>query len=49
MAFVICRNPDLAEEQREQHQRDMAEIEKELEVLKALKAQSPPRVIMEAK
>jgi hypothetical protein len=30
LRYIICRNPDLAEEQREQRQRDMVEIEKGL-------------------
>ncbi|MEW6621504.1 MAG: hypothetical protein AB1422_19585 [bacterium] len=31
---IICRHPEIAKEQREERQEDMAEIEKELEELK---------------
>lgn len=34
LRYIVCRNPKIAKEQREQRQEDMAEIEKELEALK---------------
>lgn len=34
LRYIICRSPEISKEQREQRQKDMAEIEKELEGLK---------------
>jgi len=34
LRYMVCRNPEIAKEQREERQCDMAEIEKELEELK---------------
>lgn len=35
LRYMVCRNPEIAKEQREKRQNDMAEIEKELGELKA--------------
>ena len=35
LRYIVCRNPEIAKEQREKRQNDMAEIEKELGELKA--------------
>jgi len=43
LRYIVCRNPEIAKEQRRERQNDMAEIEKELEELKAkVEAQKRP-------
>ncbi|MBT9147641.1 MAG: hypothetical protein DDT32_01403 [Syntrophomonadaceae bacterium] len=42
LRYIVCRNPEIAKEQREKRQNHMAEIEKRLEELKT-KVESPKR------
>lgn len=42
LRYIVCRNPEIAKEQREGRQNDMAELKKELEELK-VKVESQKR------